>query len=256
MPPPPPDPSLPILTDEELATYAWQFPVEGFGEAGQRRLKAASVLISRVGGLGGVVAHQLAAAGIGRLILAHGGNLRPSDLNRQLLMSQDALGRARVETAARRLQSFNPRLHLHAVPENIGPANARELVAQADVVVDCAPLFEERYLLNREAVAQRKPMVECAVYDLEFHLTTIIPGRTPCLRCLYPEPSSTWTRQFPVLAAAPGTAGALAALEVIKLLTGLAQPLAGVLLVGDLRTLALQKLRVRRLPGCPECGAL
>lgn len=251
-----PESSLPALTPEEQAVYEWQLDVAGFGELAQRRLKAATVLVSRVGGLGGVVAQQLAAAGIGRLILAHGGLLRPSDLNRQLLMHHGALGQSRVETARARLAAFNPRVVIETVAENIAEHNVHDLVARADVVADCAPLFTERYLLNREAVAQRKPMVECAVFDLEFHLTTLFPGRTPCLRCLYPEPSTTWTRRFPVLGPVPGTAGALAALEVIKVLTGLAEPLAGVLLTFDLRSLALRRFRVRRLAGCPDCQHL
>jgi len=247
---------LPELDDAERATYAWQLDVAGFDETAQQRLKAATVLVSRVGGLGGTVAQQLAAAGVGHLVLAHGGNLRASDLNRQILMDAGALGQPRIHQARTRLQALNPRLRITAAAENIAPANAAELVAQADVVVDCAPLFEERYLLNREAMRQGKPMVECAVYDLEFHLTTFLPGRTPCLRCLYPEPSTTWTRRFPVLGAVPATAGSLAALEVLKLLTGFADPLAGWLLVGDLRTLAMKRLRVRRVPGCPDCGTL
>lgn len=251
-----PESLLPPLTDEERATYGWQLDIAGFDETAQRRLKAASVLVSRVGGLGGVVAHQLAAAGVGRLVLAHGGVLCPSDLNRQLLMHHGALGQPRVETARARLAAFNPRLEIDATAENVDEHNVARLVAAADIVADCAPLFGERYLLNREAVAQRKPMVECAVFDLELHLTTIVPGQTPCLRCLYPDPSATWTRRFPVLGAVSGTAGALAALEVIKVLTGFAEPLAGTLLVLDLRSLESRKLRVRRLPGCPDCGHL
>ncbi|MEE3218967.1 MAG: ThiF family adenylyltransferase, partial [Planctomycetota bacterium] len=105
--------SKPIeLTPEECATYEWQMWVRGFGEEGQAKLKAASVLISRIGGLGGVVAYELAAAGIGRLILAHAGNVKHSDLNRQLLMTHDWLGRPRVESARRRLLELNPRLEI------------------------------------------------------------------------------------------------------------------------------------------------
>jgi molybdopterin/thiamine biosynthesis adenylyltransferase len=103
---------LPHLTDEEKATYEWQMWVPGFGEEGQRRLRGSSVLISRVGGLGGLVAYQLAAAGIGRLVLAHAGNVRPSDLNRQLLMTHDGLGKSRIESARRRLLELNPRLDI------------------------------------------------------------------------------------------------------------------------------------------------
>jgi len=251
-----PPESLPLLIEEEREVYDWQFPVNGFGENGQRRLKGANVLVSRVGGLGGMVAYQLAAAGVGRLILAHGGDIRPSDLNRQLLMTHAALGTSRIASARERLLALNPRLEIVAVPENVNPENAARLVAQADVVVDCAPLFEERYLLNREAMAQRKPMVEAAVYELEFHLTTMIPGETPCLRCLYPERSSTWTRRFPVFGAVSGVAGSLAALEVIKLVSGLGPTLRGRLLVMDLRSHDVKKLRIRRVPDCPDCGSL
>jgi molybdopterin/thiamine biosynthesis adenylyltransferase len=253
---PRPEELLPELTPEERATYEWQLPVAGIGELGQRRLKGASVLISRVGGLGGVVAFELAAAGVGRLILAHGGNLRPSDLNRQLLMTHDHLGQPRIESAVRRLKALNPRLEIVSEAANISEDNAARLVAQADVVVDCAPLFQERYLLNREAMAQRRPMVEAAVYDLDFHLTTFLPGQTGCLRCLYPELSTDWTRRFPVVGAVPGTAGSLAALEVIKLVAGFGQTLAGRLLVADLRAFQVKMLRLHRIADCPDCGAL
>lgn len=248
--------ALPTLSDEERETYGWQFDVAGFGEEGQRRLRGASVLVSRVGGLGGVVAYELAAAGVGRLVLAHAGDIRPSDLNRQLLMTHGAIGTSRLASATRRLQDLNPRLEIVGVPENVSAQNADALVAQADVVVDAAPLFEERYALNRAAVAHRRPLVECAVYDLELHLTTVLPGRTACLRCLYPEPSSNWRRKFPVFGAVAGVAGSLAALEVIKVLTGFSPPLVDELLVADLRGMTWRRLRTRRQPDCPDCREL
>src|SRR5512137_3076720 len=107
------------LTPEERAVYEWQMWVPGFGEAGQEKLKSATALVSRVGGLGGPLAQSLAAAGIGKLILAHGGNLKPSDLNRQILMTADWLGKPRVESAARRLRELNPALIVEAIAENI-----------------------------------------------------------------------------------------------------------------------------------------
>jgi molybdopterin/thiamine biosynthesis adenylyltransferase len=251
-----PDATLPELTEEERATYAWQFDVEGFGELGQRRLKGASVLISRIGGLGGMVALELAAAGVGRLILAHGGDIRPSDLNRQVLMTHDRIGTSRMDSAIERLRALNPRLEILAERANVSEANAHRLVEQADVVVDCAPLFVERYALNRAAMALRRPMVEAAVYDLEFHLTTFVPGETGCLRCLYPEPSTTWRRQFPVLGAVPGVAGSMAALEVIKLIARFGDTLGNRLLVYDLRSVQMNKLRLQRVAGCPDCSHL
>jgi molybdopterin/thiamine biosynthesis adenylyltransferase len=243
------------LTDLEKAIYEWQMWVPGFGEEGQRKLKRATVLISRVGGVGGAAAYELAAAGIGRLVLAHAGNLKPGDLNRQLLMTQDWLGKPRIESAARRLRELNPRLEIVAVPENISEANAARLVGMADLVVDAAPLFEERYLMNRESVYQGKPMVECAMYELEAQITTIIPRQTPCLACLCPEKPSDWKRQFPVFGAVSGMIGCLGAMEAIKVLAGLGEPLAGRLLKCDLRQMRFQIVQIRRSSDCPVCGA-
>ena len=151
------------LTDKERAVYEWQLDVPGFGEEGQEKLKNASVLVSRCGGLGSVVAYELAAAGIGKLILAHAGNVHESDLNRQLLMTDNWLGKPRIESVERRLKELNPRLEIVAINENINENNAKELVSEADVIVDAAPLFKERFLMNREAVLQQKPLVDCAM---------------------------------------------------------------------------------------------
>ncbi|MDQ3623773.1 MAG: HesA/MoeB/ThiF family protein [Verrucomicrobiota bacterium] len=247
--------NLPELTDDERAIYEWQMLLPRFGEEGQRRLKAASVLVSRVGGLGGVAAYQLAAAGVGRLVLAHGGNLKQTDLNRQLLQSHARVGQPRIEGIVHRLRELNPRLEIAAVNENVSEQNADPLVAQANVVIDAAPLFEERFALNRAAVEQGKPMVECAVYALEAHVTSFIPGRTPCLRCLVPEPPPDWRRRFPVLGAVSGAAGSLAAMEAIKLITGIGEPLAGVQLVMDLGAMTFRRLKIARDPNCPVCGA-
>ena len=242
------------LSDEERAVYEWQLWVRGFGEAGQERLKGASVLVSRVGGLGGLVAYQLAAAGVGRLVLAHAGNVKPSDLNRQLLMTHDSLGSSRVESARRRLLELNPRLTVEAVPENVCEENVARLVAAADLAVDCAPLFEERLLLNREAVRQGKPLVDCAMYELEVHVTTVLPGKSACLNCLYPEKPPAWKREFPVFGAVAGTAACLGAVEAIKLLSGLGEPLAGRMLVGDLRDMTFRTVKLLRRPDCAVCG--
>ena len=167
------------LTDHEKAVYEWQIWVPGFGEAGQQALKDASVLVSRVGGLGSVVAYELAAAGIGRLVLAHAGDIKPSDLNRQLLMTHDGLGSSRVESAQRRLKELNPRLEIVAVPENVTEENAAKLVGEVDLVVDCAPLFPERFAMNRQCIQQDKPLVDCAMYDWSDTLPGVPVSRRP-----------------------------------------------------------------------------
>jgi molybdopterin/thiamine biosynthesis adenylyltransferase len=245
----------PKLTEEERAVYAWQISVPGLGEEGQRRLKGATVLVSRCGGVGGNAAYQLAAAGIGRLILAHAGNTKPSDLNRQLLMTHAGLGMPRVEQARARLFELNPRMEIVAVPENISEANVASLVGQADVVVSCAPLFQERLLMNREAVRQGKPLVDSAMFDFEAQLLTVVPGKTACLACLYPATPTAWERRFPVLGAVAGTIGCLGALEAIKVITNIESGLGDKLLLCDLKAMTFKKVRVLRRADCPVCGS-
>lgn len=245
---------LPELTDLERGRYEWQLRIRGFGEEGQRKLKRTSVLVSRIGGVGGSAALQLAAAGIGRLILAHAGNLRLNDLNRQLLMTTDWIGKPRVESAARRLHELNPHVAVETVAENVSEGNVAGLVSRCDIVVSAAPLFSERLLLNAEAVRQGKPLVDCAMYDLECRLMTVLPGKTPCLSCLYPEPPPNWKREFPVLSAVSSTVGAMGGMEVIKLIAGLGDSLPGGLLSLDLRTMSYRAVRLERRPDCPVCG--
>lgn len=245
---------LPPLTDEERATYEWQMWLPGFGETAQRKLKAASVFISRVGGVGGQVAYQLAAAGVGRLVLAMAGIVRPPDLNRQLLQTHDRVGQPRLPTIARRLRELNPRLEVTCIEENASDENAERLIESADVVVDAAPMFQERLALNRAAVLRRRPMVECAMYAFDAQVTTFIPGKTGCLACLVPHVPPEWKREFPVLGAVAGTIGCLGAIEVVKLLTGLGEPLAGTLLSMDLLSMNFRRLKIRRDENCPVCS--
>lgn len=244
------------MSPDELARYEWQIWTPGFGVEGQVRLKQASVLVSRIGGVGGTVAYYLAAAGIGRLVLAHAGNVKPSDLNRQLLMTTDWLGKPRVESAVRRLQELNPYVDVVPVAENMSPDNAERLVEGVDIVVDAAPLFTERFAMNQAAVKLGKPLVECAMYDFDAQLTTIIPGQTPCLACIYPEPPPHWRREFPVIGAVSGSIASLAAAEVVKLITGIGSPLAGKLLHANLKTMEFRQMPLARNPVCSVCGGI
>jgi molybdopterin/thiamine biosynthesis adenylyltransferase len=244
------------LTPEERATYEWQMWVPGVGEEGQRKIKGSSVLISRVGGLGGLVALELAAAGVGRLVLAHHGDLQPSDLNRQLLQTHDHIGKPRMESIVRRLKDLNPRMEIIGIPENASDMNADSLVSKADIVVDAAPLFQERLALNDAAMRARKPMVECAMHGLEASVTTFLPGKTGCLRCYVPDVPATWKRQFPVFGAVSGAAACMGAMEVIKLITGIGSPLAGELLCMDLGNNLNRRIKLPRRNDCAACSLL
>ena len=242
-----------MLTDDEKARYEWQMWTPDVGEEGQQKLKDASVLVSRLGGVGGTVAYYLAAAGVGKLVVAHAGNVKPSDLNRQLLMTTDWLGKPRIESAERRLRELNPNVEVHGVGENMSDDNAADLVSQVDIVVDGAPLFVERFAMNKACVEQGKPLVECAMYDLTAQLTTLIPGQTPCLACLYPEEPPAWKREFPVFGAVSGMIASMAAMEAIKLITGIGESLINKMLWVNLRTMSFRTLPISQNLECEVC---
>jgi len=245
------------LTEADRRKYKRQMTIAGFGEAAQRRLKNSSALVARCGGLGGTVALYLAAAGIGRLTLMHGGNVTWTNLNRQILMTEDWVGRPRAEKIRQSLQAFNPDVKLTVVADDPTDANIDEYAARVDVLCDCPPTFEDRFVLNRASIRHRKPLVEAAMNGMEAQLTVLVPGETPCLHCLCPGIPPDWCGQsFPVLGAVSGALGCLAAIEAIKMLAGFGKPLTGELLVFDTERHDYRKFKVHRNPDCPECGQL
>lgn len=245
---------LPALTPTELERYRRQIMLDGFGETAQLKLKHTTALVTGVGGLGGTAALYLAVAGVGRLILVRGGDLIRDDLNRQVLMTDDWVGQPRVYKAQQTLAALNPDIEIEAVCEYVTADNIDALVQRADIALDCAFDFQERDLLNGACVRWGKPMVEAAMNAMEAYLTTIVPGQTPCLTCLFPE-KPEWDRWgFGVLGAVSGTLACLAALEAIKLITGLGEPLLGQLLTMDLARAAFAKRRSYHDPHCPVCG--
>lgn len=245
---------LPTLTPTELDRYRRQIMLPGLGDAGQRQLKNTTALVTGVGGLGGTAALYLAVAGVGKLILVRGGNLQRDDLNRQILMTDDWVGQPRVFKARDTLAALNPDIEIEAVCEYVSADNIDPLVQQADIALDCAFDFKERDLLNAACVRHGKPMIEAAMNAMEAYLTTIVPGQTACLTCLYPE-KPEWDRWgFGVLGGVSGTLACLAALEAIKLITGLGDPLLGQLLTMDLARAEFAKRRTYHDPECPVCG--
>ncbi|MBL4886104.1 MAG: ThiF family adenylyltransferase, partial [Planctomycetaceae bacterium] len=151
---------------------------------------------------------------------------------------------------------LNPRLEIVPYAENISEENAAEIVNQVDLIIDCAPLFHGRFAMNRQAVLQKKPIIECAMYELEAQITTIIPGKTPCLACLNPVDPPDWKREFPVFGAVSGTVGCLAAMEAIKVISGIGDPLYSKMLAFDLRDMSFRKWSISRNKDCQVCGKL
>ena len=244
------------LSNQDRAIYEWQLDVPGFGEEGQAKLRNTTALVSRAGGLGGPLCFSLAAAGIGRLIIAHGGNLRADDLNRQILMAQRNIGESRATSIRETLERFNPNIDLEVVTENVTDQNVSRLADGVDIVFAAAPLFEERFLLNRECVERRIPLVDCAMFSLEGHIVPIVPGETPCLNCLYPVIPPHWKRRFPVIGAVSALAANIGVMEGIKILTGLGEAQTGKMLYFDAGTMNFQKVDIKRNFQCKVCGHL
>jgi len=237
----------------DLGRYARQLKL--LGEDGQQALKEATVMIAGIGGLGGTAALYLAAAGIGKLILAHEGVIAPPDLNRQILMDSEHLGMERMSTAIQQLKRLNPNVEIEGYNTKINLETARPWVENADIVIDARYDFPERYALNRLCVETGTPMVEAAMYGFEISLTTVIPGETPCLVCLYPDDQPPWEPfGFPVLGATSGIAGCLAALEVVKWVTRVGTTYAGVMHRFNSLDFACYSVRITRNPNCACCG--
>jgi molybdopterin/thiamine biosynthesis adenylyltransferase len=177
-------------------------------------------------------------------------------MNRQILMTDDWIGKPRVFKAQQTLAAINPDIEIEAICEYVTLENVDKLVQSADLAMDCAFDFTERNLLNAACVQWERPMVEAAMNDMEAYLTTIIPGKTPCLSCIFPE-KPDWDRWgFGVLGAVSGTLACLAAIEAVKVITGFAPPLTSQLLTMDLAHMEFAKRRPYHDPNCPVCGAL
>lgn len=243
-----------MLTLDDIERYKRQLPIDGFGLESQRRLKASSVLVAGIGGLGGTAAIYLAASGIGRLILIHDGELTLSDMNRQILMSHESIGQKRVYVAKEGLQRINPDTRIEILSDKVNEKALESFLPEADVVLDCRHNFIERDILNELCIKHYKIFVEAAMNDMEAYITTIIPYKTPCLSCIYPEKPEWDHLKFNVLGAVSGTLGCLSAIEAIKVITGFGEPLYSKLLFFDAKMMEFKKFNLHRRSDCGVCG--
>ena len=235
--------------------YSRQIAIPGFGEAGQRKLEAAHVVVAGLGGLGSAASIYLVAAGVGHLTLIDAQRVELSNLNRQVLHWSPDVKRLKIESAMEKLHAMNPSVSIEAKAEKITWKNVDKLLRNADVVVDGMDNYQTRYLLNETCVRLHKPFVHGAVEGLTGQFTTIMPGDGPCLRCIIPKPPPK-KRAFPVLSTTPGIIGCLQAMETIKLLTGMGEPLIGRMLFFDGQRASFEEIEIRRDPNCPVCGGM
>lgn len=239
-----------MLTANELKRYERQIKV--FGEDGQERLKNAKVFIAGAGGLGSAISIYLTSAGIGRIRIVDDEKIELSNLNRQILHWDKDVGKRKAASAEEKLKKINPYVRVEAISETIEENNVLALVDDFDLIVDAMDNFHTRYLLNRIAIAKNIPFFHGAINGLYGQATTIIPGKTACLKCIFPEPPPLMT--FPVIGATCGVIGCIQATEVIKHLIKMGSFLENKLLLWDGLDAKIDEIELARNPSCEDCG--
>lgn len=248
------------MNDEQLLRYSRQIMLPDFDIAAQEKLLAAKVLIVGLGGLGSPVALYLAAAGVGELWLADHDAVDLSNLQRQIVHGENAIGRAKVASAAAAVRALNSQIKVNTIEQKIQGDLLDDSVAAVDLVVDCSDNFRTRFALNAACWKNKKPLVSGAAIRSEGQLLAIDPRRadSPCYRCLYDDAvqdEQLSCAQNGVLAPLVGVIGTLQALEAIKLLANYGAPAVGKLLIFDAKTLEWRSLILPRAKNCPVCGS-
>jgi adenylyltransferase/sulfurtransferase len=247
------------MNDEQLLRYSRHILLPQIGIEGQEKLRAARALVLGAGGLGSPAALYLASAGIGTLALADGDTVDLTNLQRQILHRNDAVGRAKVDSGAATLAGLNPDCRVVPLHERLTGARLDQEVALADVVLDCCDNFATRHAVNRACVKHRKPLVSGAAIRFDGQVAVFDTRRadTPCYHCLFPEAEDVEEVRCAVMgvfAPLTGIVGATQAAEALKLLIGCGEPLAGRLLLLDGLAMEWRSIAVPRDPGCTVCA--
>ncbi len=248
------------LTGDDRRRFSRHLLLPEIGEAGQERLKCASVFVAGAGGLGSPVLLYLAAAGVGRIGIADHDVVDESNLQRQVIHATPDAGRKKVEVARERITALNPGVDVRVHPERLEASNAREIIAAYDLVVDGTDNFPARYLLNDTAFFLGLPLVYGAVYRFEGQASVFDPARGgPCYRCLHPAPPAPGAApscaEAGVLGVVPGLVGLVQAAEALKILLGIGSTLAGRILLADALSMRFRDVKLAKNPACPLCGS-
>ncbi len=242
-----------MINQEERERYDRQIRIEGFSIEGQEKLKRSRVLIAGAGGLGSPISIYLAIAGVGNLRIVDRDVIDLSNLNRQPLHQTKDISKKKAHSAEEKLRGLNPNIQVEAITEIITQDNAFQLSEGCDLILDAVDNYPTRYALNKAALRRGIPFIYGGIYELEGMTTTIIPGKTACLRCIFPEPPSSAI--FPVLGVTAGVIGCLQAMEAVKYILGIGEALINRLLIFDGFAMRFREVKLIRNPQCPDCSS-
>jgi adenylyltransferase/sulfurtransferase len=241
-----------MFSEREVERYKRQMIL--FGDEGQERLKKAHIFIAGAGGLGSPVSIYLAVAGVGMITIVDMDVVDQTNLNRQILHFDRDIGRKKTASAEEKLRELNPDITINAIDVKIDESNAPKLVGRADGIVDAMDNYPTRYLLNDVAIAKQIPFFHGGIRGFYGQATTIIPGTTPCLKCIFPKAPPR--EIFPVVGVTPGIIGMIQANEVIKYLTKTGELLTNRLFIWDGQQAHAEEICVERNPSCEACGGM
>lgn len=246
------------LTPQEIARYSRHLLMPEVAIEGQKRLKAAKVLLIGAGGLGSPLGLYLAAAGVGHLGIVDFDAVDFSNLQRQVLHATSDVGRRKTDSAAERLRGINPEIEVTTYETRITSANAMELIEPYDIVIDGTDNFPTRYLTNDACVLLGKPNIYGSIFRFEGQASVFAPPAGPCYRCLFAEPPPPGMvpscAEGGVLGILPGVIGCIQATEAVKLILGRGETLIGRLLLYDALAMKFREIKIKRNPACPLCG--
>lgn len=241
-----------MFSARELERYKRQMML--FGEDGQERLKKAHIFIAGAGGLGSPISIYLAVAGVGTITIVDMDVVDQSNLNRQILHFDRDVGKKKTASAEEKLRELNPDITINAINVRIEESNAANLIGKADGIVDAMDNYPTRYLLNDVAVVKEIPLFHGGIRGFYGQATTIIPGETPCLKCIFPKAPPK--EVFPVVGVTPGIIGTIQANEVIKYLLGSGELLTNRLFIWDGMEAHAEEICVERNPACEACSGM
>ena len=242
------------LSPSELERYERQMLISGWGVEGHK-LKAAKLAVAGIGSLGCLASLYLAAAGIGRIVLVDKGKFKLNNLNRQILCWQKNVGKFKAEVAKEKLEALNPEIEVDAVVAEVTKDNAHDVIGEVNVVVDGQDNWKTRFIINEYCVRHSIPFIHAGVSALHGQMTTMVPGKGPCLRCIFPKDPQE-VEKITVLGATPALLASLQVMETVKLVTGVGKPLVGRMLFANGEEMVFETVEVKRNIECSVCGNL